>query len=71
MHRTLFAGLLLLAGCQGVVGPACRTCDDSFKCPNLTIEERNQRARSELGLPDSSPMVGPSTNAGLPNGGIR
>jgi hypothetical protein len=71
MHRTLFAGLLLLAGCQGVVGPMCRTCNDSFECPNLTIQERNQRARSELGLPDGSSQVGPSTNAGVPYGGGR
>jgi hypothetical protein len=70
MRWTLFAGLVLLAGCQGVVGPARRAClDEKIDNPCLSIEEQQQRARDRLALPLDSPIVGPPTNAGQFRGG--
>jgi hypothetical protein len=67
MRWTLIAGLLVLAGCQGTVGPARRGCvPDTFDAPCLAPDERRQRARGELALPQASPLVGPGTSAGLP-----
>src|SRR5205809_461803 len=45
MRRTLLAGLIFLAGCQGVVGPARRTC-----LPDAVAEPR---ASLPAPLPDN------------------
>jgi hypothetical protein len=68
MRRLLFVGLLLLAGCQGTVGPLQRafTPAPPIDDPRLSITEQQQRERDRLALPDSSPEVGPRTYAGNP-----
>jgi hypothetical protein len=67
MRWTLLVGLLLLAGCQGVVGPVRRTfLSDEVDDPRYTIDEQRQRARDRLGLPEDSSAVGPRTDADLP-----
>jgi hypothetical protein len=64
MHRNLFAGLVLLAGCQGTVGPAQRACQtDRIDNPCLTVPEQQQRFRDRLALPLESPALGPRTDA--------
>ena len=70
MRWILFAGLIVLAGCQNTVGPARRAClTDRIDNPCLTIPEQEQRARDRLALPQASPLVGPGSNAGLSAGG--
>lgn len=67
MHRLLLAGLLLGAGCQGVVGPLQRRClTDPIDNPCLTPEEQQQRRRDRLALPEASPAIGPRTYAEEP-----
>jgi hypothetical protein len=67
MHRLLCAATLLLAGCQGLVGPLQRRClVDPVDDPRLPAGEQTQRARDRLALPDSSPAVGPRTYADNP-----
>jgi hypothetical protein len=60
MYRWLVGVLLLLAGCQNVVGPARREAvrvDD----PRLPIAEQERRGRAFLGVPDESYLSGPQT----------
>jgi hypothetical protein len=67
MHRLLCASALLLAGCQGVVGPAQRRClVDPIDDRRLPTSEQQQRARDRLALPESSPAFGPRTYADNP-----
>jgi hypothetical protein len=66
--RRFLVGLLLLAGCQGVVGPFQRTCiTEPIDDCRLTIDEQKQRERERLALPDVSQAVGPRTYSGNPN----
>ena len=68
MHRLLLAGLLVLTGCQGLVGPIKRseTVNLPIDDPRFSIEEQRQRERANLALPDASSQVGPPTYAGNP-----
>jgi hypothetical protein len=62
MRRFWILGILLLAGCQNIVGPFQRTparVDD----PSLTIAEQQQRARERLALPDDSGLTAPVSPA--------
>jgi len=64
MRRTLLFGLIVLAGCQGVVGPAQRARQaERVDDPRYTIDEQKLRAKDRLGLPDGSKSVGPPTDA--------
>lgn len=64
MRRTLLVGLVCLAGCQTVVGPARRAqLTDDVDAPQYTIDEQKVRARERVGLPDGSKAVGPPTDA--------
>ena len=67
MRRLYLAGLMALAGCQGVVGPIQRSCiTDPIDNPCLTPAEQNERLRDRVALPESSPAYGPRTYAGNP-----
>jgi hypothetical protein len=60
MRRLLICCLLVLAGCQNIVGPARREpvrVDD----PRLPIAEQERRGRSYLSVPDASYLAGPQT----------
>lgn len=64
MRRVLLLGLLGLAGCHTVVGPARRArLPDDVTDPRLSIDEQKVRARERVGLPDGSKAVGPPTEA--------
>ena len=66
MHRLFLFGLLLLllAGCQGVVGPfQQRSQTGKIDDPRFTTDEQQVRVRDRLALPEYSPSVGPRTYA--------
>jgi hypothetical protein len=62
MQRILIVGLLLLSGCQGVVGPLER-CPwaERVDDPRLSVQEQQRRARDRLALPETSANVAPKT----------
>jgi hypothetical protein len=66
MHRFLSVVLLVLVGCQGLVGPLRRP-DDRIDDPRLSIEEQEKRGRERLALPQGKD-VGPPTYADDPFG---
>ncbi len=66
MHRILLASLLVLCGCQGIVGPAQRRAlNDRVDHPCLTIDEQERKAHSRLAYPEG-PAYGPRTYAEPP-----
>jgi hypothetical protein len=67
MHRIGLLGLLLLAGCQGLVGPRQRALQpERIDDPRLTIPEQEARGRDRLGTPQASWEAGPRTYAEQP-----
>jgi hypothetical protein len=55
MNRLCLLGILLLAGCQGVVGPRERRDNpQQVDDPRLSIYEQEKRGRDRLALPESS-----------------
>lgn len=70
MRRFMLVGVLLAAGCQGLVGPRQRRdMPERPDNPNLTIAEQEQRGRELLAFPDPSPAVGPRTWTSPPDSG--
>jgi hypothetical protein len=68
MRRLLPLGILLLAGCQSVVGPAKRGFStDTVDQPRYNTGEQLRRARDQLAFPDGSTTAGPRTGAEIPN----
>jgi hypothetical protein len=63
MRRLLVIGLLLLAGCQGVVGPFQPRSAQRVDDPLLTINEQEKRSRARLALPDESYATGPKASS--------
>jgi hypothetical protein len=67
MRYILTAGILLLvAGCQNVVGPFRAQTPMRVDDPGLTIAEQQRWGRDRLALPDESPWVLPPTGLPLP-----
>jgi hypothetical protein len=60
--------LLLLAGCQNVVGPFRAQSAMRVDDPSFTIAEQQRWGRDKLALPEESPFVLPPT--GLPRPGV-
>ncbi len=60
MQRMMFVGVLLLVGCQDVVGPFEHRKAQRVDDPMLTIPEQERRARDRLPLPDDSITLPPS-----------
>ena len=55
MKRLCLLGILLLAGCQGLVGPRERRDNpQQVDDPRLSIYEQEKRGRDRLALPESS-----------------
>lgn len=72
MRKYCWLGLLLLAGCQGVVGPRERRLNPvQVDDPRLSTERQERRAREQLANPQDDPAVGPPTYFGLPQNLIR
>jgi hypothetical protein len=60
MRRTLYLAVLLMVGCQGVVGPRQRPPEAlQVDNPALPIEEQKRLGRDRLALPEQSPLVAP------------
>ena len=59
MHRILAVCLLLLAGCEHVIGPFQHRKPERVDDPLLTINEQQRRGRDRLALPEESPTVAP------------
>jgi hypothetical protein len=63
MHRLLLASLMLVAGCQNIVGPFARRDPQRVDDPLLSIGEQQRRGRDRLALPEESPKLSPPTAA--------
>lgn len=61
MYRLLLIGLLLLTGCQNIMGPFQSRRPERVDDPLLTINEQKRRARDRLALPDEAVTVAPPT----------
>jgi len=59
MRKLFFLGILLLSGCQNVVGPLDYRRPVRVDDPNLTIEEQERRGRDRLALPDITSQSDP------------
>lgn len=59
-------GLLLLVGCQNVVGPFRAQAPVRVDDPRLTIDEQERLARARLSLPEYSAAVVPPLGTGRP-----
>jgi hypothetical protein len=60
MRSLLCLSVVLLAGCQNVLGPKYRNYESTrVDNPCLTTEEQKRRARDRLALPESSKLVVP------------
>lgn len=60
MRWILYAGMVFLVGCQGVVGPRDRRGDTTrVDNPYLTLDEQKQLGRDRLALPESSKTLVP------------
>ena len=59
MRRILLTAVLLLAGCQNVLGPFAPRKPERVDDPLLTISEQQRKGRDRLALPEESPNVAP------------
>jgi len=66
MRRLALVGLVLLAGCQNVVGPLQSRSPMRVDDPRLPTYEQERRERDRLALPDSSPLVAPASPGAIP-----
>lgn len=64
MKRIVLAALLLLAGCQNVVGPFRSRGPERVDDPLYTIAEQQRRGRAQLAVPDDQTTMAPKTYAG-------
>lgn len=65
----LLAVVMMLSGCQGVVGPFQRKpapTQPRVDDPRLPISEQERRGRDQLALPQWSPNLLPGTYGELP-----
>jgi hypothetical protein len=70
MSRWLLLGVLLLTGCDNLVGPFRRTptrVDD----PRLSTAEQQKLGRQYLGYPDDSDLVAPNSGILRPGSGSQ
>ncbi len=66
MRKSLILLLVLLAGCQNLVGPLRRGVPGRVDDPRLSITEQEKLGRQFYGLPDESPLAGPHTGIAPP-----
>jgi hypothetical protein len=62
MRRLCLAALLVLTGCQNLVGPFRPRPPQRVDDPSITISEQERRGRARYALPDgaSNPYIGPN-----------
>jgi len=61
MRRILAIGLLLLVGCENIIGPFQHRKPERIDDPLLTIDEQQRRGRDRSALPEQSVTVAPKT----------
>ncbi len=67
MRRLVMVAVMLLAGCESLMGPRKRAlAPEKVDPPYLTIKEQEYRGRDRLAYPDPQPWVGPRTWAEVP-----
>ena len=69
MRSCLLCLLLVLTGCDNLIGPWRRKparVDD----PRLSIAEQEKLGRQHLGLPDEAPLAGPNSGIARPGAGV-
>jgi hypothetical protein len=59
MYRLMLAGLLLVAGCQNILGPFQPRDPKRVDNPNLSISEQESLGRNRYAFPQSSPNIAP------------
>src|SRR5262245_55261396 len=68
MRRLAVLAILVLTGCQNVVGPLQPRRPMRVDDPLVSVPEQERRARDRLALPDESPGVAPLSPAVPPGG---
>ena len=66
MRHGLLLVLLILAGCENIVGPFRKHAPAKVDDPRLSVPEQEKLGRSYLPLPDESPLVGPHSGVARP-----
>lgn len=66
MRGLLVLGLLLLAGCQNVIGPFRPRSPQRVDDPNISIQDQEFRARDRLALPQENEALAPYSGAARP-----
>ncbi len=61
MRRMMLLGLVMIAGCNGTVGPFANRNREKPDNPYYNVEDQKRRGRDRYSLPDDSPQVGPRT----------
>ena len=64
MKRVVVAALVLIAGCQNVVGPFRSRPPERVDDPLYTIAEQQRRGRASLAVPDDQTTLAPKVYAG-------
>jgi hypothetical protein len=66
MRKLLLLSVLLLSGCQGVIGPFQPRDPGRIDDPRLPIAEQERRARDRIALPDDTSNIAPRSGAAIP-----
>jgi hypothetical protein len=67
MRRFLLVALLLVSGCEGLMGPRRRAMyPEKVDAPCMPIPQQEYKARERLAFPDPSWSRGPRTWAEVP-----
>ncbi len=71
MRRFWLVGLLVLAGCQNIVGPFQPRAPVRVDEPGVPIDKQEKRIRERLALPDDSSGIAPRSGAVRPGASPR
>lgn len=66
MRRWLALALVILAGCQNLVGPFRQRSPARVDDPRLSISEQEKLGRQHLALPDETSLSGPHSGLARP-----
>ena len=66
IRAILITGLLLVAGCENIMGPFRPKSPARVDDPRLSIDEQQRLGRQRLALPDETRLGGPRSGAAMP-----
>jgi hypothetical protein len=70
MRRLFLVGVLvLLSGCQNIVGPFKPRSPQRVDDPSFPLTEQERRGRARYALPDQTQPTGPYSGPEIPNPG--